>query len=237
MKHSALIRGGILALGSVAVLSACAPATPPTATPPSDATSSAQAAMSSTQTSASSSVFVNKLSNADLLTSLRSGGYVIYIRHGKTDKASADQLKPVLSDCTTQKTLSDDGKKQAAAIGKAFTDLKIPVGQVYASEFCRAWQTAQIAFGRYEKKSALDTMPLATADQVAAIRQEVLPFLTTVPAARMNTVLVSHDDVFMDTTGVYPATPGMAFIVKPDGKGSYDIVASVLAEDWAKLPQ
>ena len=53
--------------------------------------------------------FVNKLDDTDLVSALRDGGHVIYIRHAKTVKDWGDQASPDLdlSDCNTQRRLSD----------------------------------------------------------------------------------------------------------------------------------
>ena len=56
--------------------------------------------------------FVNKLDDKDLVSALREGGHVIYIRHAKTNKDWGDQISPELDldDCNTQRQLSDEGK-------------------------------------------------------------------------------------------------------------------------------
>ena len=95
--------------------------------------------------------FEDKLSGAQLLAALKAGGNVIFIRHAATERDFADQVSAVMGDCSTQRTLSEAGWQQARAIGKAFDQLQIPVGEVYSSEYCRAWQTADLAFGHYRK--------------------------------------------------------------------------------------
>ncbi len=238
MTHTHPLRSITLTLGFALGMTACSRVTLPQGAPlgtsPSTVTASS-AAYSSAWSVSSSVPFVNKLSTADLLKALQGGGYVIFFRHTKTDPTTVDLPKVLLSDCSTQKSLGKDGKLQAAVIAKAFVDLKIPVGKVYASEYCRAWETAQLLFGHYEKKAALDTGHSRTPDQVAATKKAVLPLLSAVPTPKKNTVLVSHDDVFLDATGMMPKLPGTAYIIKPDGKGSFDIVASLLVEDWQKL--
>src|SRR6185436_14229064 len=84
-----------------------------------------------------------------LLAKLRKGGYVIYIRHGHTPNSS-DGATRVIGDCSTQRNLNDQGREDAAQIGRAFTALKIPVGVVEASPYCRTMDTARLAFGRVQ---------------------------------------------------------------------------------------
>lgn len=185
--------------------------------------------------------FKNKLDGAQLVNVLRGGGYVVFFRHAQTTKDYADQADPKLNlkNCATQRKLSDVGEKQAKMIGASFKNLKIPVGKVIASEYCRAWKTADIAFGRHQKQSGLNFAKAETYTdaQKQQMKDGIMPLLTAVPAKGMNTVLVGHDDVFDAATGIYPKPQGVAYILKPDGKGSFDIVASFKAEDWAKLPR
>ncbi|OWY68164.1 histidine phosphatase family protein [cyanobacterium TDX16] len=183
--------------------------------------------------------FKDKLSGKQLLNALQNGGYVIYFRHAQTEKDYADQVSAKMGDCSTQRMLSEVGWQQSRTIGQAFEALKIPVGQVYSSEYCRAWQTADIAFGRTEKRAALNFPPAEdyTEAQKAQMRTAVMPFLTTTPADGTNTVIVGHDDVFDAATGIYPEPQGVAYIVKPDGKGKFELVANMLPEEWAKMAQ
>jgi hypothetical protein len=72
---------------------------------------------------------------------LRNGGYVVVIRHGRTDESPAnprDETPTDLAQCAGQLMLNDTGKAQARAIGDAFKRAGIPVGKVLASGYCRA---------------------------------------------------------------------------------------------------
>jgi broad specificity phosphatase PhoE len=181
--------------------------------------------------------FEDKLSGARLLATLKAGGNVIFIRHAATEKDFADQVKAVMGDCSTQRTLSEAGWQQARAIGKAFEELQIPVGDVYSSEYCRAWQTADLAFSHYRKIPDLNFEPAEdySDEQIAAMRARMTPHLAARPRDGVNTVLVGHDDPFEAATGIYPEPMGVAFVLRPDGAGGFTIVADVAAEEWADL--
>lgn len=189
----------------------------------------------------SEAAFQDQLSGEQIVSALRDGGHVIYFRHTQTDKDYADQADPSLdlSSCATQRTLSEVGWQQARAIGAAFSALEIPVGQVYSSQYCRAWQTADLAFGKYQKTAALNFPPAEeyTEAQVSQMRAAVMPMLTATPASGVNTVIVGHDDVFEAATGIYPEPQGIAYILKPDGQGKFEILANLEAAEWAKLPR
>jgi phosphohistidine phosphatase SixA len=183
--------------------------------------------------------FKNTVSAPALLSALRKGGHIIYIRHAQTDKDYADQADPKLdlTNCGTQRTLSSKGWEQAKAIGAGFRKSQIPVGTVLASEYCRAWQTADLAFGTFKRTSALNFVKSEEYDAAQRLQMKtaVMPLLTAMPAPGKNNVLVGHDDVFDSATGYYPKPQGVAYILKPDGKGKFTIVATVPAEAWIMM--
>ena len=182
--------------------------------------------------------FENVVAPEEIVKDLKKGGYVIFIRHGHTAKDYADQADPnmKLDDCSTQRQLDDLGKKQAKEIGEAFKKLEIPVGDVVASEYCRAYNTADLAFGRYEKNSKLNFEPAEdfTDEQIETMKNNITPMLETMPAEGMNNVIVGHDDVFDAATGIYPEPQGTTYIVKPEGDG-FEVVTRITAEEWPKL--
>lgn len=181
--------------------------------------------------------FQDKLTGTELLNALQEGGYVIYFRHAQTEKDYADQVTADVNNCSTQRVLSEEGWQQARTIGAAFQENSIPVGEVITSEYCRAWQTAGLAFGKYEKNSALNFLPFEdyTEEQVAQMRDNVMPLLTAVPTSGMNKVIVGHDDIFEAATGIYPDPQGLAYILRPDGNGNFELVANMLPEEWSQL--
>lgn len=181
--------------------------------------------------------FEDKLNGRKLLRALRKGGHVIYFRHAQTEKDYADQVTANVNNCSTQRVLSETGWQQAKTIGSAFANNSIPVGQVISSQYCRAWQTADLAFGKYEKNPALNFLPFEdyTNEQIAQMKANVTPLLTAIPERKTNTVIVGHDDIFESATGIYPDPQGMAYIVKPDGKGGFELIANMLPEQWAQL--
>ena len=186
---------------------------------------------------ASAAAFDDKLSGAELLDALKSGGLVIFIRHAETERDYADQVGAVIGDCSTQRPLSEAGWQQARAIGKAFEALRIPVGEVFSSEYCRAWQTADLAFGRHQKTPDLNFEPAENYSdgQIAAMRDRMASQLAAVPKDGSNTVLVGHDDPFEAATGIYPEPMGIAFVIRPAGDGHFASLADLAAEEWSKL--
>ncbi|AIE73147.1 MULTISPECIES: histidine phosphatase family protein [unclassified Synechocystis] len=183
--------------------------------------------------------FQDQLNKKDLLEELQQGGYVIYIRHAQTEKDYADQVTAEMGNCSTQRALSETGWQQAKAIGQGFEKYGIPYGQVFSSQYCRAWQTADLAFGRYEKNADLN-FPKSedySPEQIAQMKALLSPFLSQKPAQGTNTIIVGHDDLFEATTGIYPDPQGMAYVIKPLGNDQFSLVANLRSEEWLELGQ
>jgi len=178
-----------------------------------------------------------QVNDKELIQQLRKGGHVIYFRHAQTEKDYADQVTADPNDGSTQRVLSEAGWKQAKAIGNAFRKLNIPVGDVISSQYFRAWQTADLAFGKYEKNPALNFEPAEdyTVEQMAAMHDRVMPLVTAMPADGVNTILVGHDDPFEAISGIYPEPQGVAYILKPNGKDGFTILARLTSDDWTML--
>ncbi len=89
----------------------------------------------------------------NLLSDLQKGGYVIFFRHAITPGQDPFKVNPPderVENCSSQRQLNEEGREQAKLIGEKFRQYNIPVGDVIASPFCRCYETAQLAFGRYE---------------------------------------------------------------------------------------
>jgi hypothetical protein len=94
---------------------------------------------------------------APLAERLRRGGYVLAFRHAATDFSMTDSTRD-LRDCLRQHNLTAEGRRGARSIGREFQRLRIPVGRVLASPFCRTRETAILAFGRAVPSRALLSM-------------------------------------------------------------------------------
>ena len=94
--------------------------------------------------------------NKKLINQLEEGGKLIFIRHAYAP-GSGDPDNFNLNDCSTQRNLSKEGKKQAKYIGEFFKNKKIKVDKVLSSEWCRCKETAVIAFSDYKTESFLNS--------------------------------------------------------------------------------
>lgn len=174
------------------------------------------------------------MTSATLISKLRAGGYIIYFRHAAKDASIADTDRVNLSNCAAQAPLSDEGRAQAKAIGRAFTSLAIPVGGVYTSWYCRCIETARIAFGRAEATEALTSyheLPANVKEERLALLEELLH---TAPKPGTNTVLVSHSDFIKDATGE-ELEEGEAAIFDPAATGATASFMHVYSEEWGAM--
>ena len=160
-----------------------------------------------------------------LWSALRGGGHAILLRHALAP-GTGDPPGFRLDDCGTQRNLSNEGRAQAAAIGKAFRDNGVPVGRVLTSQWCRCRETAVLlALGPVEDYPALNSFysdRSSAEEQTAALARFVGG-----PIEGPNIILVTHQVNITELTGVFPSS-GEAVVVRPDGKGSFVVVGRLL---------
>lgn len=171
----------------------------------------------------------------ELVQALRSGGYVVYIRHAMTERDQADTDRTNFERCDTQRNLSAEGRQMAREIGRAFDALGIPVGKVITSPYCRTVETGQLAFRRHDKSDALYFAVGASKDERTRQSVELRRMLGTAPPAKLNTVLVSHHANLKEATGIWPKAEGDAHVFRPRAGGEFDHVAEVTVADWSRL--
>jgi phosphohistidine phosphatase SixA len=174
---------------------------------------------------------------SSVLGELRKGGLVIYFRHGLTDQTGTSDEAADLMKCETQRNLSAEGREQATRIGKAFQALRIPVGTVTTSPFCRCKDTAKLAFDRFTVSNdlyfAIGTDASATTQYTESLRR----MLSTPPAKATNAVIVSHTANLREAAGIWPKPEGVAYVFRPLPGGKFEAIAMVLPEDWGKLAE
>jgi phosphohistidine phosphatase SixA len=162
---------------------------------------------------------------------LRRGGYVVALRHAATDRTATDMTGD-LRDCSRQRNLNAEGRRQARAIGRAFRRLEIPVGRVLASPFCRTRDTARLAFGRARPSRALLSADFFGGAGAERQRTGLRRLLALPPGRGSNTVLVSHEAAIDAATGV-TVEEGEAVLVAPgSGRRRFRIVTTVEADAW-----
>ncbi|MFN3791438.1 histidine phosphatase family protein [Massilia sp.] len=129
----------------------------------------------------------------DLWQGLQEGGHVLLIRHAATSPGVGDPPGFRLGACSTQRNLSEQGKRDARALGAAFRKRGIPLGPVLSSRWCRCLDTARLAFGRVEEAPMLDSMFRDSEAEARVKTREVLDRAAAWRGNKANLVLVTHD--------------------------------------------
>lgn len=161
----------------------------------------------------------------------------MYMRHGPTDTSRPDRVPRVdLNDCSTQRPLSEEGRKISIQVGDAIRQAGIPVGEIQSSPMCRTKETAEAAFGKefIINEYLMYTSNLTSKEKVPRIAN-TNRLLSTPVRAGTNLVLVAHAPNLMDVMGYFPKPEGLVVIFKPLGKQGFEYVASIEPQQWQEL--
>ncbi len=175
-----------------------------------------------------------------LVQSLRKGGYNIYFRHAATDWSQNDRVSKegdwTSCDPGKMRQLSEAGRKTASTVGEAIRALQIPIGEVFASPYCRTVETARnMKLGPVE--TTTDIMNMRVAEYfggTSAIAARTQRRLSMRPQAKTNTVLVAHGNVLVTATDLYPQE-AEAIVFRPEGNGNWTFMARISPQEWARL--
>ena len=156
-----------------------------------------------------------------LIKQLEDGGKLIFIRHAYAP-GNGDPNNFNLNDCSTQRNLNIDGRKQAKNIGKFFRENKIKIYKVLSSEWCRCKETADIAFKDFFTNSFLNSFYSSKYaknkdKQVKALNNYVKKFKSD-----KNLILITH---YVLITDVLNYSPSSGEIVVSDK--NFNIVGTV----------
>jgi broad specificity phosphatase PhoE len=133
---------------------------------------------------------------------LREPGAVLLIRHAIAP-GIGDPADFRLGDCATQRTLSEEGRQQARAIGRWLRAHGVANARVYSSQWCRCLETAALLdLGPVTELPALNSFFERQQDRepiLAALRE----FLATQPRDGSLLVLVTHQVTISAVTGTF----------------------------------
>jgi hypothetical protein len=162
---------------------------------------------------------------------LRAGGVTLYFRHVATDFSQNDE-RYVEGDCATQRNLTDAGRDDARRIGAEIRRLRIPIGDVLASPYCRTVETATLIFGRAARAPEARGGPAVDdADRYAELRK----LLATPPARGTVRVVSSHGNPFRAITQSAYLQEGEAAVVAPGPGNGFTVVGRIAKDAWRTL--
>ena len=183
--------------------------------------------------------FSQALSGESLAATLRSGGYVIVMRHASSPRTPPAAAQANADNVQLERQLDEAGRTTARAMGDALRGLRIPVGEVLSSPTYRARETVRLArlgepvthaeLGDSGKSMAAESDGKRGAWLRARIAQS--------PPPGSNTVIVTH---YPNMAEAFPdATQGLAdgesLVFHPDGHGGASLVGRVKIEEWKTL--
>ncbi|MBM5786873.1 MAG: histidine phosphatase family protein [Candidatus Fonsibacter sp.] len=136
-----------------------------------------------------------------VILELKKGEKIVLIRHalapGLGDPSNFD-----LSDCKTQRNLSEEGINQSKRVGVFFKSNSILIDKVYSSEWCRCKDTAKYAFGEFTTFSGLNSFFRDSSKGPAHIKS--VKNLVNNWKSSKNLVLVTHHVTIGSLTNYYP---------------------------------
>ncbi len=182
------------------------------------------------------------LTGGALIHALQAGGYSIYFRHAQTDWSQSDHIEQAgdwtSCDAARVRQLSDAGRHTARTVGEHIRALRIPVGKVLASPYCRTVETAELMdLGVVE--TTTDIMNLRVAEYFGgrdAILERARSRLAMPPPPGANIVLIAHGNVARGATDVYP-DEAEAAVFRAHGDGGFTFVGRLTPAQWAELAQ
>lgn len=159
---------------------------------------------------------------------LNQGGYTILLSHTQAT-SRGDPPNFTLDDCATQSQLTSNGRTQARRQGTRFAARAVSITTVYTSEYCRATNTAELAFGSQTIEPAPELNRLghdgADADaQLQGMLERINGFF-----GPGNQIFITHPENIEALTGA-DIRPGEAIIVTgdEDTPATPDIVGRIL---------
>jgi broad specificity phosphatase PhoE len=178
----------------------------------------------------------------DLVTSLRTGGFGILMRHGSTFSDQTDRVPFDFDDIAAQRNLNDKGKALARSFGDALREIAVPVGKVFTSKFNHAYETATLAgFKAIERTDDLTLTYgpnglVISPDENNRRAEALRKMLTIAPTRGTNTILITHQPNIVDALGKdwSDVREGEALVFRPE-EGTFTLVARIPTEEWPQL--
>lgn len=172
---------------------------------------------------------INQLDDRPLLAALRAGGLVLACRHAITPDGVRDESS---TDRALQRNLSEEGREQAIAIGRAVRAARIGIGPVLASPMYRTRESAELAFG----DSAVELSPLLRREPPMS---EIMPLFTRQPPEEKNRVLMTHQGTLYRMLTMFrrpEIREGDCVVLRPDDRaGTFHVIAKLSLADWERL--
>ncbi|MEL6289320.1 MAG: histidine phosphatase family protein [Pseudomonadota bacterium] len=149
-------------------------------------------------------------SDVELWQALREGRAIAVMRHALAP-GTGDPADFTLEDCSTQRNLSETGRRQARAIGERLRANGIEIATVLTSQWCRCRETAELlALGEVQDLPALNSFFSARQrepEQTRAVKAWITQYDAVIPV-----VFVTHQVNVSALTGRFTSSGEMIVI-------------------------
>jgi phosphohistidine phosphatase SixA len=165
---------------------------------------------------------IGSASDSDSLwAALAEGGKVVMIRHAATEEATAEVSMNLADDgdCSKEQNLTEAGQTQATDLGQRFKEHEVSVDAVLSSQYCRARESAELAFGGYEAWNALNLAEALPSDDAEFLMEDVRERIGDFTGDG-NLVMMTHRSN-INTITFQQTEPGDMVVVVPDGMGGF----------------
>jgi 8-oxo-(d)GTP phosphatase len=160
----------------------------------------------------------------EIAAKLAEPGHIAIMRHalapGTGDPANFD-----LDDCSTQRNLSEAGRRQSRRTGDFLRSVGVNEARVLSSQWCRCLDTAELLdLGPVEELPALNSFFEARSrgpEQTQALREQIAGMDLSQPV-----VMVTHQVNITSLTSVLPSS-GEIVVLRRMDDGEIDVVGTV----------
>ncbi len=163
-------------------------------------------------------------SEAALWAALREPGHIVLMRHAYAP-GTGDPVNFRLGDCSTQRNLSEAGRRQARRTGEAFRANGIENAAIYSSQWCRCLETARLLdLGDVTPLPSLNSFFGDRAQGPALLRQ-LERDLAQMDLSRP-VILVTHQVNVTGFSDIYPGS-GEMVVMRRKADGGFETLGAI----------
>ncbi len=165
--------------------------------------------------------------NPILWSKLHEPGHFAIMRHASAP-GTGDPANFKIGDCSTQRNLSAEGRKEAEAVGLDAKAGTINEALVYSSQWCRCLETARnLKLGEVKELPALNSFYQRSEDKAGNMKA-LRAFIAEKASRDSDTpiILVTHQVTISALTGTY-TRQGETVIFRHTGDGEVEVVGKI----------
>jgi phosphohistidine phosphatase SixA len=159
------------------------------------------------------------------IKAMAQGGHALLMRHARISGHAKAMVLDPNGICANEENLSEEGRAQAQRLRTMLDKAGVKFDAVLTSPFCRAKETAQLAFGKATVDTDLTALEIGTPAQGQARTQAVTGQLAR-HAGKGNVALVTHRPN-IDALTMELAEEGEVVVARIQPSGALDVVGRI----------